>query len=733
MNPSFNPTLTYQTITDVDGDNFFFQNNLYYDKWGNVFLSVPTSRNGYMAPSFPVAAAGGFAIAPSNLQTVYSGIPSENLGALVQYENTTLVETSNGNASKYVTLNGSIKAAQLTGLVTDNAAQVNVGALVWDTLIPGSLMYGDDTFTIDFCLKTNVDPGTAYISILLIGDGVDSPTTPTVGSPTFSTTMPATGTSFSYSLKFDSAGPLTLTFSNPASSANPSTFTAASSSPFGKLINLMADFHIKIGVKFGGSTTGRVAKPVYCKTLVTNSIVFQDPKVTYRQVISYPYGNNPPNVRYPLLYGTTQYLQPFSDDSPWNTPIGTGATYDTSSAEWAIMRNTNAGGVSGSSFTWMQGWANGSQFVAYQALTTDPICNFFYNNRVQGNFWPVDTTSPYGVGGAVFQMRCKQAALETFQVADIIASVISPDGRWMMELGQYSGYNAGTNTHSGHACRFVDLYGPGVPWIATLGNADPNKTNYPESYRAAGVATNAGVLYGWELVNGVINHAMTMQLSPQQQKAAVFNVISATGTTAVFACTVGATKNDYSYLVPDGTTIYINGNAYTTTGSPSYNAGTGQTTVTTTATITSSNAHLYLGGTTLTAQQATQFIWPAGICDSASVTPGNAGSYQGLVPVGRRMAIPQNVNLSTIGLTTATGLIVATAFQNYGGYNVDTAFGTFSLATLGADVTRQQILDMEADAVAIRNALAICTNMTITTPNGGGSPLVAGPLPLLRV
>ena len=53
--PSFNPTITYTTVTDLDGKVYAYQNSIYYDAQGNAWTSIPPSKNGY----YPVSPSGG--------------------------------------------------------------------------------------------------------------------------------------------------------------------------------------------------------------------------------------------------------------------------------------------------------------------------------------------------------------------------------------------------------------------------------------------------------------------------------------------------------------------------------------------------------------------------------------------------------------------------------------------------------------------------------------------------
>ena len=40
---AFNPTATYRTVTDIDGNFFAYQGNTYYDRYGTSFSVLPAS------------------------------------------------------------------------------------------------------------------------------------------------------------------------------------------------------------------------------------------------------------------------------------------------------------------------------------------------------------------------------------------------------------------------------------------------------------------------------------------------------------------------------------------------------------------------------------------------------------------------------------------------------------------------------------------------------------------
>lgn len=65
----FDPTQTYSTVTDIEGNIFAFQNNLYYDKFGNSWPTVPKSKQGWTGPTAP-ASGGSF--------STITGQPTDN-------------------------------------------------------------------------------------------------------------------------------------------------------------------------------------------------------------------------------------------------------------------------------------------------------------------------------------------------------------------------------------------------------------------------------------------------------------------------------------------------------------------------------------------------------------------------------------------------------------------------------------------------------------------------------
>ena len=98
--------------------------------------------------------------------------------------------------------------------------------------------------------------------------------------------------------------------------------------------------------------------------------------------------------------------------------------------------------------------------------------------------------------------------------------------------------------------------------------------------------------------------------------------------------------------------------------------------------------------------QLDQFVFPAVSADGGSVT-----TYKGTIPVGAHFALPSDLDIEHAGLTPE-GLAVAKAYQQYGGYVVDAAGHTASIAMVD-EATTQQLADLRHDAGWIRDHLVM--------------------------
>jgi hypothetical protein len=122
-----------------------------------------------------------------------------------------------------------------------------------------------------------------------------------------------------------------------------------------------------------------------------------------------------------------------------------------------------------------------------------------------------------------------------------------------------------------------------------------------------------------------------------------------------------------------------------------------------------------------------QHVWPAMVADANSER-----IYKGLIPMGSLVGIPRSVDLAALHLTPE-GLALALAYQRYGGYVVDTAIHTMTLAVLENGCDRTSIDHLFADRRKIRDQLALVTNNAPEHVGGPGVRMVtSSPLRISR-
>src|SRR6516164_8718009 len=107
--------------------------------------------------------------------------------------------------------------------------------------------------------------------------------------------------------------------------------------------------------------------------------------------------------------------------------------------------------------------------------------------------------------------------------------------------------------------------------------------------------------------------------------------------------------------------------------------------------------------------QSDQFVFPAVSADSDSTT-----SYTGTIPMGAHFALPADLDLSCAGLTPE-GYAVAKAYQDYGGYVVDSGGHTTSLGAIDSSVTETQVTNLFQDIQWIRDHLVIISSAVVPT------------------
>ncbi|MFI5041341.1 MAG: hypothetical protein ACHQNA_05750, partial [Acidimicrobiales bacterium] len=120
--------------------------------------------------------------------------------------------------------------------------------------------------------------------------------------------------------------------------------------------------------------------------------------------------------------------------------------------------------------------------------------------------------------------------------------------------------------------------------------------------------------------------------------------------------------------------------------------------------------------------RSTPYVWPATASDDPS-------GYSGSVPMGTLVAIPPWVNVNALGLSPS-GVALATALQNYGGYDVDSNNNGLGAYAETAAEGLPQLDAMRNDWVAIARQLRPVTDNSPASVGGGGVPraLIAAPL-----
>ncbi len=139
------------------------------------------------------------------------------------------------------------------------------------------------------------------------------------------------------------------------------------------------------------------------------------------------------------------------------------------------------------------------------------------------------------------------------------------------------------------------------------------------------------------------------------------------------------------------------------------------------------------------------YRWPAVRCDGYG--PSRYGGHNPALKMGALLALPAGLDLSTLGLSSGPGMILARSLQHYGAYvSNDTARPVFSIATEAGDASAVDQFQgawgfsfttkgvggsaWADDIMLILRHLAVVNNNGPSTVGGGGTPLVAPPPPL---
>lgn len=116
-----------------------------------------------------------------------------------------------------------------------------------------------------------------------------------------------------------------------------------------------------------------------------------------------------------------------------------------------------------------------------------------------------------------------------------------------------------------------------------------------------------------------------------------------------------------------------------------------------------------------------QKTWPATVTDM-----GGQNHYSGLVPMGALVAIRPDVDLAKLGLSRE-GLALATAYQRFGGYVVDQATNTMTVAAVEKGCNREYLAPLHRDKTKLLPYLVRITNNGPDRIGGGGAPLASPP------
>lgn len=108
------------------------------------------------------------------------------------------------------------------------------------------------------------------------------------------------------------------------------------------------------------------------------------------------------------------------------------------------------------------------------------------------------------------------------------------------------------------------------------------------------------------------------------------------------------------------------------------------------------------------------YVWPATEQDAAS-----ASIYHGNVPMGTYFAIPGTVTVANLGLSSNEARMLATAFQDYGGYVTDVTSATTAIYVQSNAPTAWRNAITASDLNKIRAEWRAVTNNSAATPNGG--------------
>lgn len=501
-----------------------------------------------------------------------------------------------------------------------------------------------------------------------------------------------------------------------------------------RIINTLSDIKVTISGKFTNSVVP-----------ATSSVTYSLPKLTFKPSQTASYTANMGLYRKPDE-------TPFHEDSFWNRQLASTCTYGSSSHPMALLlKDVRAGQtdkVNGTrkNIRWIEGpGINGSNvpyqggIPVYYCSDSDPVCDVRVNStnipRRCGPWFlgiPMFIETINGVNYGSLKIKMPGNKLFAGQSSDRIVILISPDKRYALEVGVYV-YDDIKKQHTFGYAHIHDLYGYGhsMRYWPRLSNtqitSSLSQTTYgfQFGYRAGGLPSFAGLIKSSEIANGVIPHMIGMQLDPillRTSRVAVVSWDTQAKTFTIKPRTPNTQTMDYSSLFVAGLIVVHQSITYTCTGFATWDSGTNLTTfgvneiitnpvvssTPATETGTSNATHMFLGGNLGTGPYFDyRKLWPLGECDGAS---DFKDGYNGIIPLGQVFAIPKNLDLSTLGLTSSYSLMVAQAFKDYGGILDDITGNTFNVIQLESATPNNIRGFIFADLDKIVNALVPVLN-----------------------
>ena len=189
-------------------------------------------------------------------------------------------------------------------------------------------------------------------------------------------------------------------------------------------------------------------------------------------------------------------VQPFSNASFWNTPLGKDASFqDPQATETAMLMNENVGGHSGS-----YAWIGRDGFRIDRQKAGDPLMRWTYQGRSATGPWLFQ--SPVRNGS--FELKTPRD-MTFLGGTDAYGAIITEDGHYAYEIWKGS-FDATANVYRANYVVLTDLYG--------TGKASRDGTS--EGIRAFGGSLFGGLIRCQELEKGFIPHAIAMVISPSQ-------------------------------------------------------------------------------------------------------------------------------------------------------------------------------------------------------------------------